>query len=385
MSTFFPAGGMNTDVGPWWRVLHSSLEAGADLNTLRLLHAVGAGPMTHDHCTRLEQALSPDVACVRYDPASLLIIEPGVTDYEVLVAAEQVLDVTREQLRIWRAVRVHTDGLEFVPLEFDEIEQSKPAELPQPLKSDLVLTDAEFSYFPMWDVRASKIFGYVCENVWNTGDGGYVSEDALEAFLAKHRYVFALDKEALHKAVAQAQDFLDRYVFTSIVIPVHYSTITNPDYTDAYVKVCNEGIWTVHENVFFEITKVPVDVDSDALGQAISTLVPYGQGVWLRVHHEFSNFACIPADMVHSIGLGFHYDGREAEDVLVALERFAQATQGLGVARHAHGLEGMDTCISAVNFGYDYISSEAIAPAIDGEQPVEMAQPSDILRAMLKS
>lgn len=384
MSTFFPAGGMNTDPGPWWRVLHSSLEAGADIDTLRLLHAAGAGPMTHEHCVRLEQALSPDVACVRYDPTSLLIIEPGVTDYEVLAAAEQVLNVTREQLKIWRAVGVHADGLEFVPLDTNEIEQSGPAETPPPLKSDLVLTDAEFSYFPMWDVHASNIFGYVCENVWNTGEGGYVSEDALEAFLAKHRYVFALDKEALHKAVAQAQDFLDRYMFTNIVIPVHYSTITNPDFADAYVKVCSEGIWTVHDNVYLEITKIPIDADGAALSQAINTLAPYGQGIWLRVHHGFSDFAAIPSDMVHSIGLSFHYDVRGAEDVPAVLERFAQATQGLGIARHAHGLEDMDTCVTAVNLGYDYVSSEAIAPPLDASQPVEMAQPSDVLRAMLK-
>jgi len=384
MSTFFPAGGMNSDAGPWWRVLHSSLEAGSDINTLRLLHAVGAGPMTHEHCVQLEQSLSPDVACVRYDPTSLLLIEPGVADYEVLRAAEKVLGVTREQLRIWRAVRAHEDGLEFVPFEVDDIEPSTTAEPSPPPQNNIVLTDAEFSYFPMWGVRASEIFGYVCENVWNSGEGEYASEEALDAFFAKPGYVLALDKEALHKAVAQAQDFIERYIFTSVIIPVHYSTIANPDFAQVYVDVCNEGIWTVHENVIFEITKVPVDASVAELTQAISTLAPYGQGVWLRVHHEFSNFAAIPAEMVHSVGLGFHFDALPGEDVRALLEGFAQATQDLGIARHAHGLEDMDACITAVNLGFDYISSEAIAPPLDASQPEPMAQPSDVLRAMLK-
>jgi len=384
MSTFFPAGGLNADVGPWWRVLHSSLEAGADLNTLRLLHAVGAGPMTQDHCRLMEQALTPDVACVRYDTSSLLLVEPGVTDFELLMAAERVLDVTSEQLRLWQAIDIRDSGLEFAPLDVDEIEHNPPEDAASHPKTDIVLTDAEFSYFPMWDVQASEIFGYTCENVWNTGEGSYISEEALDAFFAKYRYVYALDKEALHNAVSQTQFFLDRYMFTNIVIPVHYSIMATPEYADAYMEACNEGVWSVHDNVYFEITKVPADMDGDTLFRAIDRLTPFGRGVWLRLEHGFSNFNAVPADMVTSVGLGFQYDQRPCEERLSSLEAFAGDTNDLGIARHAHGLEDMDTCITAVNLGYDYISSVAIAQPLDASQPEEMAQPSDVLKAMLK-
>lgn len=384
MSTFFPAGGLNADVGPWWRVLHSSLEAGADLNTLRLLHAVGAGPMTQDHCRLMEQALTPDVACVRYDQSSLLLIEPGVADFELLMAAEQVLDVTGEQLRLWSAIGIRDNGLEFAPLDVEEIECNPPEDPATHPKTDIVLTDAEFSYFPMWDVQASEIFGYTCENVWNTGEGSYVAEEALDAFFAKHRYVYALDKEALHNAVRQTQSFLDRYMFTNIVIPVHYSTMATPELSDPYMETCNEGVWTVRDNVYFEITKVPADLDCDTLLRAIDRLTPYGEGVWLRLEQDFSEFGAIPADKLTSVGLGFQYDQRSREEKWNTLETFIEATNGLDVARHAHGLEDMDTCITAVNLGYGYISSIAIAPPLDVSQPEEMALPSDVLRAMLK-
>ncbi|HEY9081487.1 hypothetical protein [Magnetovibrio sp.] len=384
MSTFFPAGGLNADVGPWWRVLHSSLEAGADIATLRLLHAVGAGPMTHDHCVRMEQALTPDVACVRYDPTSLLVIEPGVTDLEVLRAAQKVLNVTTEQLKIWRAVGVHDDGLDFVPLDVEHIEAASGENNPSSLKHDIVLTDAEFSYFPMWDVHAGEIIGYVCENVWNTGEGSYVSEEALDAFFAKHRHVYALDKEALHKAVAQAQDFLDRYMFTNIIVPVHYSTMSNPDLATLFIEACNDGVWSVRDNVIFEIIKVPSDVDGDTLYQAINALTPFGQAIWLRLDHGFSNFGAIPMDLIGSVGLGFQYDVRSSEDIHAELTSLTQATREQGCTRHAHGLQDMDTCISAVNLEYDYISSVAIAPPLDVTQPEAMAQPSDVFRAMLK-
>lgn len=384
MTTFFPAGGLNADAGPWWRVLHSSLEAGADLSVLRLLHAVGAAPMTEGHCRQLEAALTPNVACVRYDPSSLLVIEPGVADHELIVAAETVLNVTGEQLRLWEAVGIRDDGLEFIPLDIDAIERASHKKHLTHAHDSIVLTDAEFTYFPMWDVQESEIFGYTCENLWNAGEGGYYSEDALEAFFAKHRHVYALDKEALHKAVTQAQSFLDRYIFTNLIIPVHYSTLADPTYADAYIEACNEGVWTVHDNVIFEITRVPVDMDGDTLFRAIDRLTPYGEGVWLRLNHDFVDFAAIPADAIASIGIGFQYDPRARDDIWAELETFVQATQHLNIARHAHGLEDMDSCITAVNLGYAYISSAAIAPPLDASQPEEMAQPSDVLKAMLK-
>lgn len=384
MSTFFPAGGQNADPGSWWRVLHSSIEAGADISTLRLLHAVGAGPMTRDHCIQLERVLSPHVACVRYDQNGLLLIEPNVTDHQAVEAAQQVLGVTSEQIRLWRAVGVHENGLEFVPLDVENIEAEAERQAePHPV-NDIVLTDAEFSYFPMWNVRASEVFGYVCETVWNFGEGAYVPEEALEAFFTKHRHVYALDKEALHKAVAQAQDFLDRYMFTNIVIPVHFSTLATPELAAPYLDACNEGVWTVMDNVLFEITKVPVDVDGDTLFQAINNLAPYGQEVWLRLQHGFDNFSVVPLEMVASLGLGFQYTSLTDEEVASELEAFSRDTQNLGLARHAHGLHDMNTCISAVNSGFDFISSSAIAPPLDPTQPEDMAQPSDVLRAMLR-
>lgn len=385
MSTFFPAGGRAHKTGPWWKVLHNAIDAGADLDALRLVHIVGISNVDETMCERIEHYLHEKAACVRYDDTSLLIIEPGVTDEEVIKATEYVLGVSRERLHLWRVLRALDDGLEFESIDAPSAVAPQTA-APAPAEhAGIVLTDAEFSYFPLWDVRASEIFCYVCENVWNIGTGERVSEVALDAFFAKPRHVFALDREALHKAVLQAQDFLDRYLFTNILIPVHYSTVASQDFFAPYIEVCAQSVWPVVDNIYFEITKVPADADLGQLAAAADALRPYGQGVLLRLERDFGNFTALPALDVLSVGLDYHYDTRADADVHDELEAFARAARPLGLRCHAHSLGDMNLCITAVRCGFDFISSTVIAPPLDTTNPDEQAaQPPDVLRAMLK-
>ncbi|MCR4376631.1 MAG: hypothetical protein NUV50_00865 [Rhodospirillales bacterium] len=386
MSTYFPAGGTKGSPGHWWRMVHSAIEAGADLSALRLIHVAGMPTIDETVCAAMEERLGTEAACMCYDATSLLVIEPGVHDVEIFNAACEVLNATPEQVRLWAAVNIHDNGLDFQPLaQPDSAATTLPAPAVTPSTHDLVLTDAEFSYLPLWDVEAGEIFCYVCEVVWNVGDGSRVPEEALDTFFAKTRHVFALDRSALHKAVTQAKDFLDRYMFTNIMIPVHYSTITDPIHRAAYFDACNEGIWAVMDNVYFEISKVPADVDGAALTQAIEDLIPYSSGVMLRVKHGFTNFAAFPANSVMSVGLDFHYDDRTDAEIEVELRTFAQACQQAQVRCHAHNLRDMDICISASSAGYTYISSTVIAPPLDMASPEdEMAASMEALRMMLR-
>jgi len=385
MSTFFPAGGPTHNTGPWWRVLHSAIEAGADLSALRLLHAAGVLVIDEHTCARLEQHMHADAACVCYDPSSLLIIEPGVTDEEVVQAAVASLGVSREQLHLWSVVEALHDGLKFEPIDphdYTTIQKSAPNVAAH---RDIVLTDAEFSYFPMWDVQKSEIFSYVCENIWNFGDDEQMHEDALQAFFEKPRHVFALDREALHKAVKQAQQFLDGYIFSNLMIPVHFSTMNTPDLAAAYLETCNKSIWPVVDNVYFEITKVPVGVNGDQLRQAVEALSPYGQSVLLRVEHGFRDFTALPTGAIFSVGLDFHFDQRADDDIKTELESFAHSVQPFGLRRHAHSLRNMDVCVTAVRAGYDFISSNVIAPPLDIDNLQQDAvTPPEVLRSILK-
>lgn len=384
MSTFFPAGGTSGNVGHWWRMVHSALEAGADLDALRLVHVAGMPPPGEDVCAALEERLGNEAACMAYDPTAILIIEPGLSDPEIMGAVCDVLSVTPEQVRLWAALAIHDDGLDFQPVPDADAAAAGPSTTP-PAVDEVVLTDAEFSYIPLWDIQRSEIFAYVCEAVWRTEDGRRVPEQSLSGFFAKPRHVFALDREALHKAVNQAQEFLDRYIFTNMMIPVHYSTIADPALKASYFDAFNDGIWAVIDNVYFEITKIPGDLDGTLLNAVIDELTPFGQGVMLRVEHGFEAFQDINPASVMSVGLDFRYDDRTDRDIEDELNAFAASCRGVQVDCHAHSLKSMDTCIGASNAGYRFISSNVIAPPIDTTAPEdEMSASLDALRAMLK-
>lgn len=386
MSTFFPAGGPGGKPGAWWRVVHSAVEAGADLSALRLVHIAGGPVSSEEISAQMEERLGQDAACMCYDASSLLIIEPGVSDAEVMEATCDLLNVSPEQVRLWAANELLDNGLKFTPVPDTMIAHAHTASSAQSNKgTDIILTDAEFTYFPLWDIHASEIFGYVCEAVWGTETGERVPEESLNAFFMKTRYVLALDREALHKSVYQAQDFLDRYMFANIVIPVHYSTIADPLLRASYMDAVNEGIWAVMDNVYFEITKIPNDADGAVLIQAIDDLGPCGRGILLRVEKGFENFAIFPADLIVSVGLDFHYDVRPPAEIQAELKTFSAVSQQFGLRCHAHSLKEMETCVAATELDFAYISSSIIAPPLDLSNPEEeMATPPEVLRAMLR-
>ncbi|OHC76183.1 MAG: hypothetical protein A3G18_00730 [Rhodospirillales bacterium RIFCSPLOWO2_12_FULL_58_28] len=335
----------------------------------------------------IEELLSPQSECIRYDDFSFLVVCRDGSDIGLFNSVNGLVDTLGARIsghagpiRVFRPSSVEEEGFGFIRVH-DEI----PAAAPPPA-SRMVLADPEFRYYPLWDVRGNDVFCYLCEPLWDVGGGEFLSEDSLPGLFTDPLRILALDLEALRKAVAQIEDAISRYGVMQILAPVHFQTLADAGNGKSYINLCKKLVWSVLDYVFFEIVKPPALLDRTAVEEAVSLVKPYGGGVMLRVEPGFDGFDMVPADAVLSLGMDFRGGGRDEREVMAELKRFAGKASECGVRSHAHGLETITLSAAAVSAGFDYVGSEDLAQALDSRQPEDdKSKPIGMLKTLLKT
>lgn len=231
--------------------------------------------------------------------------------------------------------------------------------------SRLILGDTEYRYCPLWESSGNDIFCYLCEPFWNVGSGELLTEDTLQTEFDDPKRILAVDLATLRTATEQVEEVVAQYGLMTVLIPVHYQTLENPESADAYTDLCDKRVWPVMDSVYFEINGPPVPLSKDGLVQAANHINPFGRGVLLRVEPGFDGFDEIPADDILSVGMALRADQRDEGEMISDLKTFASETSSRGLHSHAHGLKTVALCLAAVSAGFDYVGSDAIAPPLE--------------------
>ncbi len=229
----------------------------------------------------------------------------------------------------------------------------------------MILGDALFRYCPLWKSGGNDVFCYLCEPFWDVGTGEPLPEAALQQEFDDPKRLLALDIETLHKATAQIEEVVAQYGLMTVLIPVHFETLANPDSAETYIQQCDKHVWPVMDSVYFEIVNPPAPPFGDALAAVAARVMPYGCGVMLRVERGFDRFDQIPAGDIFSVGMDFRADRRDEQEILADLKTFASDSGSHGLCRHVHGLKTVTLGMAAVGAGFDFVGSDAIAPPLE--------------------
>ncbi|MFQ5763928.1 MAG: hypothetical protein ACE5GT_03275 [Rhodospirillales bacterium] len=358
----------------------------------------------------IETRLAPGSSCVRYDDFSFLVVCPDPSDPLLRSLDIDFVDTvgtklvgvlgTADLIEVWKPVAIEDEGFSFerqgakagagtdreaaTGAAGEISEEPSPAPEPGTPSQTVILGDAGFRRFPLWDVRGNEVFCYLFEAFWDLGTGDALSEEALEEQFRDPKRTLALDLEILAKATEELDRGLDQYLLVKFLIPVHYETLADPAAADTYFRFCNRKIWSVREFAYFEIIKPPATVSADDLAQAAQRVKPFGAGVMLRVDRGFESFDRVPADDVLSVGMDLRLDGRPENEIIAELETLASEAGARGLHSHVHGLTARNLSAAAACAGIDFIGSNAIAESLDEWVPDEtMAKPIDMFKSLL--
>lgn len=251
--------------------------------------------------------------------------------------------------------------------------------------SKMILGDAQFRYYPLWDVKRNDVFCHLCEAFWEAGGDYPLVEDELASEFEDPGRILSLDLETLHEGVGQAE-LMAQYGVLRVLIPVHFETLADSEAAESYTGECNKVVWPVFDDVNFEIIKPPPSVPGDELAKVADLIKPYGQATMLRVEPGFECFDDVPADAFLSLGMNLRVDPRCEDDIISELIGFAEKAKQAGLQCHVHGLESVTVSAAAVSSGFDFIGSDAIAPHLERDAwNANVPLFPDLLRAMLAS
>ena len=375
-----------------WALLTLLVERGVPLAHMRLLRQhrpeeveAASAPDVTAVCAAVRSS-RPAGVCIRYDDASLLIIAENA---DAIAADVTTGDGPGLDMEVWIPVSMAPDGFQCrrAAASGDTAVNDRigaPAAAP-PAKTE-VLPDAEFEYLPLWDVEANAVFRYLCHASWRTRDGVVSDEEAHPDLFRDAKRLLALDLEILSRAANTVQRTLDGYGIISVLIPVHFSTLTDPQRGAAYSQQRNRVILPIIESVAFEIVGLPGAWDDDDLDAALAALEPSADGTFLRVPLGTPDMDRIPAERVISVGTDVAHDRRDDDAILADLTRFAAAAKAHGLRAHVYGLRGINLSVGAARAGFDYLGSDAIAEALlDAPPDAPTMATEDLLKSILAS
>ena len=351
----------------------------------------------------IEAHLSPSGACFRYDGSSFLVVDPDGTYFGVGQSVARIVEAItglvqprsgfspRDLVEVWSATGIGNLGMIFARrFRADEGEEEagdlsgRRSFAGRPRSDKLVLGDAEFAFFPIWDVSANHVTTYLCRPSWIGAGGAKLSECSREVVRAPADHLARVDTSIFTAAVEFVQNALDNFGAANVVIPVHWRVFSTPSSTAAYLKTVDTAIWPVLENISFEVIAQGHD-SIEAVAATCGILEKYGCGIWLRVDPEFDSFEPFSRGGLLAAGYGLPELGDESA-IAEMMRNFVQRVATQGVLPYVIGLSETTETVAAVNAGMAMIGSDAIALPLCNDSADDPGQdPASVLRMILAS
>ena len=403
-----------------WEVLKSAILGNCQLGNMRLIcwrsmrELMGKRWADVGHnvetTTRqeLEACLASGEACIRYNDLCLLLITVPSPESILNTLGSEIVPAIEAKIagalsdgqliEIWKPVTMNDDGFEFehCPLHLTDRAQVLPREALKPPEIDpvaasqakpsmMVPTDAGFKYLPLWDVRSNSIFCYLCQPYWRSADDEFLVESNLPQLFSDARRVLALDIETLSNSIAEAENIVSSDCYARILIPVHYSTLSDQESATRYIEYCNQHIWSVRDYVYFEVIEPQSSLTQEFRLAVAQYLRPFCCGVMLRVMAGFDDFGQIPKEAILSVGIKLEPDQISDVELTSEFDRFASEAGRCQLYTHVHGLQSNSLSVSAICAGIDYVGSGAIASSLEAWAPDDYhIKPIELYKQMIE-
>lgn len=329
--------------------------------------------------THVRDILGAEAVCLRFDETSALVVarDDTVGHVAVATAVRRTLfgALSRDELvEVWTVRAADGDGLSCGRAEELAAPTPKAAPAPAPVAAavaapvhhSVVLTDTDFSYLPLWEVRRNFVFFYACEPFWTLPDGAIAREaDVRDQFVSPH-HVVALDSELLRNVAEVLADVMEHDRMAQVLVPVHYSTLAGEASATRYSSEARQSAYELKERAFLEIVGLPEDIDAARLRDMVNGLRGLCRDVCVRVDFDTRLLPVLAEARVFAVGFNLRGDNRREADIIADLESFAGRAAAANVRCYAHGIRTTSLGVAAACSGVDFLGTEALAATLEG-------------------
>jgi hypothetical protein len=244
------------------------------------------------------------------------------------------------------------------------------------------LADADFTFFPIWDVAGNHTLAHLCRPLWHGPEGTPLDEGSSSFFEAAPEQIAAIDITIFDAAIRVVQNALDHYGAISVIVPMHAALFADERAAAAYFKIVNQEIWPFVEHVMFEVLLESLPIDGDLLA-GTERFSDYGRPPMVRLPDPQAIEDAGSLGAIWSLGFDFARCG-ESADIDMLFNTFHGQAEAIGCRCHVIGLAEPTTTVAAINAGFEFVGSDAIAPPLASQDDAgQETDPTDILKGIL--
>lgn len=316
------------------------------------------------------ELLGADAVCLRFDDTSALLVahdDASARDRVAAVAAavRRTLfgPLGRDELvEVWAVEAVDEAGL-VCRRGDDGAAPARPASAS--VHHSLVLSDTDFSYLPLWEVRRNFVYFYACEPFWTLPDGTTARENDVAGQFAAPHHRAALDGALLRNVAAVLGDVVEHDRMAQVLVPVHYSTLTGAG-SAQYLAELHQNAFEMKERAYLEIVGLPSDTAPHRLNEIVDSLHGVCRGICVRVDGTTPSLTALAGAKVFAVGLNLRGDARPEADIIADLEGFAARAAAADLRAYAYGIRTTSLGVAAACSGVDFLGTDSLSAALDG-------------------
>lgn len=212
---------------------------------------------------------------------------------------------------------------------------------------------AEFRYWPVWNVRSNALLAFLPERLPNqTFDGTEDSDDPARTL--------ELDFASLYDIACNYERLEVEDKRFPVICPVHFATLASSRIRQEYLAFCEALPTCWRSFLTYEVISAPADVTPIRVQAIVRSLKPLGRGVYWRADLQAPHLPDLEYTGIDALGQKLDDSLADESEMMKCLDAFAQKMKGLRIETFLHGVPSRSLAINAFCANFGYISGEAI-------------------------
>lgn len=228
-----------------------------------------------------------------------------------------------------------------------------------------------FAFRPIWLVKDHITSAMLCVPTRVTSEGTLRIGGAALLSSPGSSVNPEYDHDTIKKVLHELHRLEERGQSAILIAPVHFVTIANSHYSQAYLQVIRTIPEHLRSKILFELIATPSGTPQTRIVDVISALRLFVDNLLIRVRLEDVNLSRLMGLGVFAIGADITNIEMPEAEIIPLIDAFVARAKPLGFRVYLHGVHSRSLISAAVCSGVDFVDGDPVTSVVDAPQKNE--------------
>ncbi|WP_162906753.1 hypothetical protein [Algihabitans albus] len=234
--------------------------------------------------------------------------------------------------------------------------------------------NAQFQYWPVWDVRSQALLAFLPERM--SGSPGVDQEGHQDP-----SETLEFDFSFLHDLACNFERLEIASKRFPVICPVHFETLASGRIRQEYLAFCEIIPESWRSFLTFEVVSAPSDVTPIRVQAIVRSLKPFGRSIYWRADLRTPYLADLEYTGIDALGQKLDESLDDEAEMMTRIDVFAKKMKGLRIETFLHGVPSRSLATNAFCANFGFISGQAIHAKVEFIDHLRSFEPGHLLFA----